>query len=47
MIEFSDAKELYINAVNDLKKGKIDFDTPLEEVALKECNQNFAYIDES
>ena len=46
MIDLSDATKLYINAVGDFKKGKIGFDTPLEEIALKECDQNFAYIDD-
>lgn len=45
MKSFSDVTELYVNAIEDFKKGKIQLDTPLEEIVLRESSQNLAYVD--
>jgi len=44
--EYVDAMDLFINAINDLKKGTISLHSPLEEVVLKTCGNNLAYVDD-
>jgi len=44
-MSINDAVELFIKAVTDLKKGIINLNSPLEEIVIKECGKDLAYID--
>lgn len=41
-----DATELFVRTLTDLKKGRINFNSPLEEIVIKECGKDLAYIDD-
>jgi hypothetical protein len=45
MDEFINVIELFIEMVNHLKKGTISLHTPLEEMVLKACGSDLAYVD--
>ena len=40
-----DAKQFFIRAVNNLKKGTISLHSPLEEFVTRKCGKDLAYID--
>ena len=41
----TDASHLFVRIVDNLKKGTVDLDSPLEELVIKKCGRNLAYID--
>lgn len=41
----TDAATLFIEVINNLKKGKINLYSPLEELVIKTCGKKLAYID--
>jgi hypothetical protein len=45
MDEFIDAVQFFIRTVNNLKKGTINFHSPLEEFVIRKCGNDLAYID--
>lgn len=45
MLEFIDILELYVGLVNNIAKGVINFDSPLQEMVIKTSGNNLAYID--
>lgn len=45
MNEFINAVQFFIKTVNNLKDGKFDLQSPLEEIVLKTSADNLAYID--
>ena len=45
MYEFIDVIEFFIGIANNLKKGAVNLHTPLEEMVLKACRGDLAYID--
>lgn len=45
MNEFIDATQFFIKAVNNLKEGKINLQSPLEEIVLKTSADSLAYVD--
>jgi len=45
MNEFLDAVELFIGVVNGLKKKQINLSSSLDEIVLKACGTNLAYVD--
>jgi len=40
-----DATSLFVRAVNNLKKGTINLHSPLEELVIKTCGKDLAYVD--
>lgn len=46
MIEFQDIIEFFVQAVELLKRGKIELCSPLEEIVLKSVADKLAYIDD-
>jgi hypothetical protein len=42
----ADATELFVRTLADLKNGQISFNSPLEEIVIKECGKDLAYIDD-
>jgi hypothetical protein len=42
----TDATELFVRTLTDLKNGKISLHSPLEEIVIKECGKDLAYIDD-
>ena len=45
MKEFVDATHLFRETVDNLEKGQISLQSPLEEIILKTCGDNLAYVD--
>lgn len=46
MNEFIDATRLFIRTVNNLKGEKISLHSPLEELVIRKCGSDLAYIDD-
>lgn len=40
-----DAGVLFVRVVNNLKKGKINLNSPLEEFVIRNCGEDLAYVD--
>jgi len=40
-----DAKQLFIKVIDSLKKGTINLGSPLEELVIRTCGNDLAYID--
>ena len=45
MTSLTDATTLFVRVVNNLKKGTINFHSPLEEFVIRKCGEDLAYID--
>jgi len=44
-MSMNDAVELFIRTATNLEKGLINLNSPLEEIVIKECGRDLAYID--
>jgi len=44
-MSLTDAATLFVEAINNLKTGKINLHSPLEEFVIKTCGKKLAYID--
>ena len=45
MNEFTDAIELFAGIVKSLRQNQVNPHSPLEEMVLKACGTNLAYVD--